>query len=180
MFILGHLGFSILLGRAVRPFWPGRMPVGWLLLGALLPDLMDKPVGHFLLPWENGRLLAHALVFAVALGLFAWARSSRAWGCIALGVLFHQLQDAFWIDLDGWLWPFLGPFEHGVSSGIPHWIAVLTSSRLVWITEALGLLLLVAFLVAPWRGWVQRWWAEAPVLEEGDARIGHQEETPAP
>ncbi len=177
VFILGHLGFSLLFGRLVRPFWPGRMPVGWLLFGALLPDLMDKPVGHFILPWDNGRLIGHALVFAIALGVFAWVRSSRVWGAIALGVFFHQLQDGFWLDLNGWFWPFMGPFEHGVSSGIPHWIAVLTSSRLVWITEAMGFVFIVLFFVAPCWGWTKRWWEDEALVAE-DVEVGDGEKAP--
>jgi hypothetical protein len=42
MLPLAHLGIGSLLGRA----WPFNLPFRWLLLGTLLPDLMDKADAH--------------------------------------------------------------------------------------------------------------------------------------
>jgi hypothetical protein len=46
MFFFGHLGVGATL---VRP-WKERLPFRWVLLGAVLPDLIDKPL-YYGLSW---------------------------------------------------------------------------------------------------------------------------------
>lgn len=69
MFFFGHLGIT--LGIAVLCFHlfkiePTRKRYGAILLGPVLPDLIDKPIGEILLAdsLSNGRLVAHTLLFA--------------------------------------------------------------------------------------------------------------------
>lgn len=160
MFLLGHLGLTLLAVWLLRPLLPAGdgVPVGYVLVGALLPDLIDKPLGHVLLGWDNGRLWAHTLLFAVALLGLATYVGSR-WG-LTMGVatLIHQGLDQAWLDPASWLWPLAGPFPTGVSAGVPEWWAALLSDPFLWTTEALGGLALVALLFGPWLGLGSRWW----------------------
>jgi hypothetical protein len=107
MFPMAHMGLPLL------PFLTsGRFP-RWaplIALGGLLPDLIDKPLGHLILPENNGRIFAHTLLFALILfasGLL-WAKVMP----LAYGVVFHHLLDFVYKEPDPTLWPFLGPFAY--------------------------------------------------------------------
>ncbi len=82
MFILAHLGFTLALFYVIlRRFSHGQsLDYRLVLLGAVLPDLIDKFVGHVLLPIGNGRIFAHGLLFIVflaGLGLGDWLTRRR-------------------------------------------------------------------------------------------------------
>ena len=70
MFVLGHLGIGSRLLFSLRT----RLPAGWLYLGCLLPDLIDKPlfyvpllVMHQQLPLITGtRTFGHTGLFLLA------------------------------------------------------------------------------------------------------------------
>lgn len=179
MFLLGHLGLTLLVARLWVPLMRAgeRFPVGFLLLGALLPDLIDKPLGHALLGWANGRLWGHTLLFAAVLLGVTLVRSSRRWEALAVGTVCHQLLDRAWQDMTSWLWPMAGSFPREVSTGVPDWIAALASDPYLWATEAAGLLALLALLLAPWLGLSPRWWRE-PVAGE-TPQMGLEGDVPA-
>jgi len=123
MFILGHMGFGLKLSEPVRR----DLPVRPLLLGALLPDLIDKPL-YYALEAATGRRGAaigivagtrsfgHTLLFLLALAALARARRSRPLAALALGVATHlvldTLSDAFtrrWgFSFKALFWPVLG------------------------------------------------------------------------
>lgn len=89
---------------------------GALALGALLPDLIDKPVGHILLAGslDYGRLLAHDIFAVLILALPGFLqlhrRGSLTLLAVTAGVLLPQLLDAMWLFPANWLFPLLGPF----------------------------------------------------------------------
>ena len=78
-----------------------RLSIRWLVLGCLLPDLIDKPLFYGLL-WTRGhpdtliggsRSVAHSGVFALALLALAFAlRRPAPWAVIA-GVATHLALD---------------------------------------------------------------------------------------
>jgi hypothetical protein len=78
-----------------------RLPAPWLILGCLLPDLIDKPLFYGLL-WARGdpdpliagsRSVGHSGVFlALLLAVALVSRRSAAWAVFA-GVVTHLLLD---------------------------------------------------------------------------------------
>ncbi len=97
MFVAGHVGLGLGIWDLARRTIGSRGPVrlGWLAFFALLPDLIDKPVG--LIWWELGshRLFAHSLLFA----LFTLACCRLLWPRLAPYawlVPIHLLLDAMW------------------------------------------------------------------------------------
>jgi hypothetical protein len=119
MLVFCHLLVGAAVGLLFARATGDRRLVAAGLAAGLLPDLVDKPVGHLLLAstLDNGRLVAHSLGFAVALvavALLACRRRNAALAAVfGLGVLAHQLLDAMWRDPTAWLFPLLGPFAPG-------------------------------------------------------------------
>ena len=111
MFPLGHLGIGLLLAR---PFAGGRarlgakdaagLPLGWVALGTLAPDLLDKPL-YYGLSLATGktaldlglvcgtRTFGHTALLLVTATAIAWSARHRAVAALALGAATHVLLD---------------------------------------------------------------------------------------
>ena len=97
MFVLGHVGIGPRLLFGLRE----RLPPRWLVLGCLLPDLIDKPLFYGLL-WTRGhpdalisgsRGIAHSGLFLLTLLALALAlRRPELWAVFA-GVVTHVVLD---------------------------------------------------------------------------------------
>jgi membrane-bound metal-dependent hydrolase YbcI (DUF457 family) len=118
VYVFCHLLVGLLLGLAFSTWKRDRLLVAACVLGAILPDLVDKPLGLLISGTvAYGRIYAHTLLFALILlmaGAVLWRWSSRRTGilviAVALGVLSHQVLDAMWLEPAAWCWPLLGPF----------------------------------------------------------------------
>ncbi len=118
MFPLGHLGLTLALVLvARRGFADFRVDYRLLLVGALLPDLIDKPLSLVL--GVAGRNVAHTLLFTLILSFFLLLRSrptlrsrKALWVApllaFAIGSGTHLLLDRMWALPEILLWPFLG------------------------------------------------------------------------
>jgi len=100
MFIFGHLG----IGSKLVSRWRNMVPLWALLLGTILPDLIDKPLYHGLAFFighdaarqcivSGTRTFGHTVLFLVIIVAFAYYRNSLVWKAIALGVVTHLLID---------------------------------------------------------------------------------------
>jgi membrane-bound metal-dependent hydrolase YbcI (DUF457 family) len=152
--ILWHLGGTVLIARYV--FKDGAMDLRWLMFGAVLPDLIDKPIASIFFHDVFGthRVFAHTLVFPVvllAVVMIATGRGGtarKASIAVVLGVFVHLILDAAWLSPDGFLWPFFG-FEFPATAGsdFPTLLRSMVTNPLVWVGEALG----AAYLALLWR-----------------------------
>lgn len=142
--LLWHLGASLWLFRWI--FRDPKVDVRFLLLGAIVPDLVDLPIGTIVLAerFATGELWFHSLVIpslfmATVIVVTRRGRRRRAWMALGVGWLFHLLLDAMWIDQDVFLWPFFG-WE--IPAGqMPFW--TLAWERAIsdpwrWVKEAAG------------------------------------------
>lgn len=88
--------------------------IRFLLLGSLLPDIIDKPLGVVFFPqiFHNSRIIAHTLFFLVLLLVAAFLLSKKNKGTVfwmlAAGVGMHLVLDAMWRDPFTLLWPGYG------------------------------------------------------------------------
>lgn len=147
-----HAGATIAIARYT--FRDDRMDLRMLLLGALLPDLIDTPIGLVFYDRFGGvRLFTHGLLLAavVMVGVVLSTRRGRPrklWMPVAIGLLFHILLDAMWLDPETLWWPLLGwSFTPAGPAGAGAYLSsVLTDGR-VWLAELAGL----AYLVYLWR-----------------------------
>jgi len=117
MFIACHLFLGLILGLVIAERLGDRRFIGFAALGAVLPDLLDKPLGHLLLAGSlnSGRIVAHGLLFFTLLLIAGIAlerrRGSFVLLAVAAGALSHQVLDAMWAMPVTWYFPLLGPYE---------------------------------------------------------------------
>src|SRR5205809_7320500 len=107
MFLLGHLGIG--LGLAWLLSWksPTRIDYRWVLFGAILPDLIDKPLGF--LTGLDSRLWAHTFLLLFAILALVFVPSLRGLRLGGFRVATHLLLDLIWYQppfvmypADGW------------------------------------------------------------------------------
>ena len=168
MHIPGHLAVGALVALELRPrrgipdeCW-GRGTLVPMWFGALLPDLIDKPI-----LWTGlsvyGRTVGHSVFVWALLSLCAaWAstRGSRhapTLGWVALGAVAHGFTDALEGLLMGglngqvwatswWMWPWATPDTWSLAREGAPW-----PSGTHWVTfEAL------VVAMATWRVWATR------------------------
>lgn len=155
--LLWRLGAVVWLFRWI--FRDPKVDIRFLLLGAVLPDLIDLPVGTLILAdrYATGELWAHSLTMAslyMAVVLLATRRGRRRRAFMAVGVawLFHLLLDGMWTDPEVFFWPFFGweipageaPFWSAAwdrASADPwRWaLEIIGAGYLVWMWFAQGL-----------------------------------------
>jgi hypothetical protein len=116
MFVFGHAG----IGRTLAAPLARGLPDRWFFLGALLPDLIDKPL-YYGLAWITGnygadaglisgtRTIGHTGTLMLALTVLSVVLKNRALAAMALGSATHLLLDAF-MDF----WSGGNPWANGV------------------------------------------------------------------
>jgi len=146
--ILWHSGMTLLLARYI--FGDPRMDLRVLVLGGLLPDLIDKPIGSilFLERFGSGRVVAHSLLFsavvmtAVLVMTRRGSAARRRWMALPIGSLLHLVLDIP-IDPVVLFWPGLGGFPRSRYEGFSELIPYLTDHFWVVAQELVGLGVLV-------------------------------------
>lgn len=152
MFPLGHLGLSLaaalVLARTVgHPSVSPRL----VLVGAILPDVIDKPLA--LVGFGDGRSLAHTAVFALALVGFLAVLPRTEFLGLSFGVAMHLLLDGMWGQPDVLLWPALGlGFPAGEIRLSRFWETLLTDP-VVFGGEVSGGLVLALYAFRPQLPW---------------------------
>lgn len=119
MFLACHLFAGVLIGLVLAVRLRDRRLLLFAAAGALLPDLIDKPLGHIVLhdSIDDGRIFMHGLLLALLIlliGLYLWRRQgSFGLGALACGILSHQVLDTMWEVPVSWYYPLLGPYQPG-------------------------------------------------------------------
>ena len=122
-----------------------------VLLGSLLPDIIDKPV--FLLTGNSaslsGRDYAHTPLFNLALliGGLVLIRYRKSWLLIiSLSSFTHLILDQLWNSPVVLLWPLLGPLPKGETTGwlYDRWHSLFSCPE-AYIPEIIGLVLVLLF-----------------------------------
>ena len=152
MFILFHLLTGVLLGYLLADRLGTRAVVLPCMFGALLPDLVDKPLGILVLGGAlgGGRIFLHTLLFLVVLllaGALAYRRYGPALLAVGVGVASHQALDFMWTEPKAWLYPFLGPSPPIETGGwfLRMFFAEI-DNPIEWVSAALLLVLLLPVL----------------------------------
>jgi len=130
-----------------------HMDIRLLLVGSLLPDIIDKPVGIYLFPqtFGDGRIFSHTLLFFLVIalaGLFLFWKKHQTWMlALAAGTFMHLVLDEMWLAPHVLFWPLFGfAFERGDIAG---WLTgifnAMFSRPSVYIPEIIGFIIVLWF-----------------------------------
>ena len=125
----------------------------FLLIGSLLPDLIDKPIGDvfFYQTFQNGQIFAHTLCFTIflaLLGAYVYRGWKKSW-CLMLsfGCAIHLILDGLWLaprtlfwPIYGWSFPKLDPVNF--FGWLPGMLHILVANPIVYISELAGFAIL--------------------------------------
>ena len=161
MIFFGHVGPTTLILKAYDKLTEkkdsSQIDYRFVVIGSVLPDLIDKPIGAFFFrnEFENTRLFAHSLLFSgvlILIGLYLmYKNKKRTNNFFILGVcsLIHQLLDSMWLYTRTFYWPFLGwkfptrPEGKWLVEGFDR----LLTDPTYYVTEILGLVIVIYFAI---------------------------------
>ena len=122
-----------------------------VLLGSLLPDIIDKPVWLFTTSdiFPGGRDYSHTLVFNMALFIagLVLIRYKKSWLLIiSLSSFMHLILDQMWNNLGALLWPLLGPLpKRDTIDWLSNIIQALLLQPEIYVSEIVGLAVILFF-----------------------------------
>ena len=136
MYALGELGIG--LGLAWLGSYRNRGAVDFrlVLLGSILPDLIDKPLGALL--HLEARLWAHSLLFLAAIAIAGFWPALRGIRWVAFGDAVHLLVDLIWEQPIVAFWPLLGLAFPAGGQSWESYLQILLSDRYVQFGEIVG------------------------------------------
>ena len=129
----------------------GSIDYRMVLLGSLLPDIIDKPVWLFVSSDTllSGRNYAHTLLLHLILfiGGLVLIRYKKSWLLIiSLSSFMHLILDQMWNSPVVLLWPLLGPLpKEEISGWLYNIFKELFTQPAVYIPEIIGLLIVILF-----------------------------------
>lgn len=134
-----------------------RIDIRLLLIGSLLPDLVDKPVGRFFFRdiFNNGYIFCHTLLFLIIMtliGLFIYCSRKKTWLlALSFGTFTHFILDGMWQIPRTLLWPLYGiSFGTHELTSLSEWIQMLFQNLLIYpvisILELAGAVIIIWFV----------------------------------
>jgi len=125
-----------------------------LLLGSMLPDIIDKPIGQVFFRdfFSNGRIFCHTLLFLILTtlaGLFLYRSKGKTWLVVlSFGTFTHLIFDQMWLAPGTLFWPLYGfAFE---KIDLTQWVQgifhALLTDPVVYIPEIVGGGILILFV----------------------------------
>lgn len=148
MFVLTHIFVPLLLLELMilkKKEIEWKISRLWLVIGGILPDLIDKPLSLIFPDIFSGRGVAHSpLLWIVLIGVLFWYKPLRIFTVsTGIGIFIHLLLDVPDIP---WLWPFV-PYEI-YHTNFQEWLETLIRNPVVISTETLSFIgLLVLFKI---------------------------------
>ena len=120
----------------------------FVLLGSLLPDIIDKPIWVFTsnnFKW-GGRGYAHTFLFSFLLfivGFMLVTRWKKNWLItISLCSFIHLVFDHMWLNTTTLWWPLLGSIQRTITAGwLPSLWHGLISNPYDYVTETMGFII---------------------------------------
>ncbi len=134
--------------------------IGFLILGSMLPDIIDKLVGMYFFRQtfgNNGRIFSHTLAFLLlflitGFGLYL-TKKTTVLLFTSLGIFMHLVLDSMWLTPQTLVWPLLG--WHFPEEIISDWFGTLFQELLhdpsVYIPELVGIIIVAWFIWILWK-----------------------------
>ncbi|MGD0794906.1 MAG: metal-dependent hydrolase [Dehalococcoidales bacterium] len=124
-----------------------------LLIGSLLPDIIDKPIGQYFFRtnFYNGRIYAHTLLFLLVLagaGYYLYRSRRQVWlMTLAAGTFTHLALDEMWQVPGTLFWPLVGfsfP-RYELADYLGNLLKEIISNPYIYVSEIIGLAIIVWF-----------------------------------
>ena len=164
MLLFGHTGITLGAAAAIsyalrnnKKSWitsvEEHLDVRLLMVGSLLPDIIDKPLGQVFLgeTLSNGRIFGHTVLFLIlisAAGIYLRQRHDKIWLLtLALGTFTHLILDRMWFTPQTLFWPFFGfAFDSlNLAGWVPNTLHRLLTDPGVFVPEIIGLIMIIWF-----------------------------------
>lgn len=145
MLVFGHMGFTVAVFYVFQRIFP-KYDIDYrlVILGSLLPDIIDKPIGYLIFQkyYENGWIYGHTLLFSLTLLTLSYF-IERKYLVLGFSTLLHLIEDRVVIYMPRtFLWPLLGwdfsKNEEFASKWFEHVVSGLYSDWYIQITEIIG------------------------------------------
>lgn len=164
MFIFGHIGITLGIFYLLSRLFPknGRtFDYRYIAFGALLPDLIDKPLGRIILAETigGGRIFAHTLLFGSLLflaGYWLYRKKRSSTPLLISGAACcHLLEDQMWKSPGVFLWPLLGwefPKDQIGGNFFEYFMLIFDRAydpafTTVFVSEIIGFVITLAFSI---------------------------------
>jgi len=165
MFVMGHVGCTLGIMVIIAMMIPGlrdRIDLRFVVAGALLPDIIDKPIGHIIFASSigYGRLFGHTLLFVLillAMGVFLRDRRRDAAICLSFATFLHLIEDRMWGIPEVLFYPLHGFDFPSHTIAYAHWYDYFTtmlvntytpSLSYVFISEMAGICVIAVLCIA--------------------------------
>ena len=136
MILFGHIGMTLAATRLADKTIINRKTIAiirdidyrFVILGSLLPDILDKSILLFLSgeKFKTGRLFAHSLLFSLLifiLGIAVWYGYKKSWVFILAACCFiHQMLDEMWKQSNIFFWPFYDFLSSRIHKLLQVWV----------------------------------------------------------
>ena len=132
-----------------------RIDIRLLLVGSLLPDIIDKPVGQLFFgdTLSNGRIFCHTLLFLILItlaGLYLYrSYTNNRLLALSFGTFMHLIFDQMWLEPRTLLWPLYGFAFAKID--LTYWtqnmLYALYTAPSVYVPEIVGVAILTWFVV---------------------------------
>jgi len=154
MLLFGHIGLTLGIFYLLSVLTKRKFSYPLIIIGSILPDIIDKPLGRIILPLGSGRLIGHTLVFLLILIIIGISLISIGfyWQMLTLALAdaLHLIEDRMWEQPAILFWPLLGGFHFHKAISINEYILDLLqglhpSLSISFVSEVAGFLILLAY-----------------------------------
>lgn len=161
MIFFGHVGLTAAVVKGYEKIVqhclkkPLSIDYRFVMIGSVLPDLIDKPIGAWLFrnTFHNSRIIGHTFLLVMLLilfGVFLLRQKKQQWLLLlGVGSAFHLIFDSMW-DYSGTLfWPLFGfkfP-ERAEGDWLEMSFEALLHNPAVFLPELVGAAILIFFFI---------------------------------
>ena len=164
MFVMGHVGCTlcimVIIARMV-PGLKGRIDMRFVLVGALLPDIIDKPIGNIIFASSigYGRIFGHTLLFVLilaAIGFLLHGKNRDNAICLSFATFLHLIEDRMWEIPEVLFYPMYGFDFPSRTVTYEHWYdyfatmavnSYAPSLSYVFVSEIVGICVIVVLCI---------------------------------
>ena len=143
---MAHLFIGLVFGLILDKIYHNKNIIIFCAIGSVLPDLVSKIFGHFLLNSNSARFYSQTLVLFLiflTIGLFVWRYfHSNSFLAVAVGIFLHKVADT-WSIPDG-NFPLFG---QNIPKIFPGYLRSIILEEINSVTEWIFFIAIIGILI---------------------------------